>query len=97
MSSASCTPNGRLPDANKVQDHLRDIFYRQAPAVHWTTCTASNLENPEYPHWQAAVMTRPARMRAQGSAASYKRRIRRVGCLCAFGLAPRAVGAALQT
>ena len=30
MSSASCTPNGRLPDANKVQDHLRDIFYRQA-------------------------------------------------------------------
>ena len=35
-------------------------------------------------------------MRAQGSAASYKRRIRRVGCICAFGLAPRVVGAALQ-
>jgi cytochrome c peroxidase len=23
-----CTPDGRLPDASKTQDHLRDIFYR---------------------------------------------------------------------
>lgn len=25
---AGCTPDGRLPDASKTQDHLRDIFYR---------------------------------------------------------------------
>ncbi|KAK3276223.1 hypothetical protein CYMTET_15690 [Cymbomonas tetramitiformis] len=25
---ATCTPDGRLPDANKKQEHLRDIFYR---------------------------------------------------------------------
>lgn len=25
---ASCTPDGRLPDASKTQDHIRDIFYR---------------------------------------------------------------------
>lgn len=24
----SCTPDGRLPDAGKKQDHIRDIFYR---------------------------------------------------------------------
>lgn len=26
---AFCTPDGRLPDASKKQDHLRAIFYRQ--------------------------------------------------------------------
>nr|URD21180.1 cytochrome c peroxidase [Diaporthe liquidambaris] len=25
---AACTPDGRLPDASKTQDHLRNIFYR---------------------------------------------------------------------
>jgi cytochrome c peroxidase len=25
---SACTPDGRLPDASKTQDHLRDIFYR---------------------------------------------------------------------
>lgn len=25
---SECTPDGRLPDANKKMDHLRDIFYR---------------------------------------------------------------------
>jgi cytochrome c peroxidase len=28
ISAESCTPDGRLPDASKAQDHLRDIFYR---------------------------------------------------------------------
>jgi len=27
-TAAACTPDGRLPDASKTQDHLRDIFYR---------------------------------------------------------------------
>ncbi|KAI9473889.1 MAG: heme peroxidase [Benjaminiella poitrasii] len=26
--ATSCTPDGRLPDATKKQDHIRDIFYR---------------------------------------------------------------------
>lgn len=25
---SACTPDGRLPDGAKTQDHLRDIFYR---------------------------------------------------------------------
>jgi len=25
---AACTPDGRLPDASKAQDHIRNIFYR---------------------------------------------------------------------
>jgi cytochrome c peroxidase len=28
VSAESCTPDGRLPDATKKQDHIRDIFYR---------------------------------------------------------------------
>lgn len=28
VEPAACTPDGRLPDATKKQDHLRDIFYR---------------------------------------------------------------------
>jgi len=27
-TKADCTPDGRLPDATKKSDHLRDIFYR---------------------------------------------------------------------
>jgi cytochrome c peroxidase len=27
-TAAKCTPDGRLPDATKAQDHLRDIFFR---------------------------------------------------------------------
>ncbi|KAI9348435.1 peroxidase [Zopfochytrium polystomum] len=27
-TAAACTPDGRLPDAAKGQDHIRDIFYR---------------------------------------------------------------------
>ncbi len=27
-TSANCTPDGRLPDATKASDHLRNIFYR---------------------------------------------------------------------
>lgn len=26
--ATACTPDGRLPDATKTQDHIRDIFYR---------------------------------------------------------------------
>ncbi|ORX47440.1 heme peroxidase [Hesseltinella vesiculosa] len=28
VSAQSCTPDGRLPDAGKKEDHIRDIFYR---------------------------------------------------------------------
>jgi cytochrome c peroxidase len=28
ISAESCTPDGRLPDATKKQDHIRNIFYR---------------------------------------------------------------------
>ncbi|KAI8333536.1 heme peroxidase [Chlamydoabsidia padenii] len=28
LDATSCTPDGRLPDATKKQDHIRDIFYR---------------------------------------------------------------------
>ncbi|KAL1935218.1 hypothetical protein VTP01DRAFT_4358 [Rhizomucor pusillus] len=28
LSAESCTPDGRLPDAAKKEDHIRDIFYR---------------------------------------------------------------------
>lgn len=28
MDAAACTPDGRLPDADKDQRHIRDIFYR---------------------------------------------------------------------
>ncbi|KAJ3412468.1 heme peroxidase [Chytridiales sp. JEL 0842] len=28
VSAEACTPDGRLPAADKAQDHLRDIFYR---------------------------------------------------------------------
>lgn len=28
LQASSCTPDGRLPDATKKQDHIRDIFYR---------------------------------------------------------------------
>lgn len=29
-TETACTPDGRLPDASKSQDHLRDIFYRMS-------------------------------------------------------------------
>jgi cytochrome c peroxidase len=28
LDATSCTPDGRLPDASKTQDHLRDVFHR---------------------------------------------------------------------
>jgi cytochrome c peroxidase len=28
LTAEACTPDGRLPDASKTQDHLREIFYR---------------------------------------------------------------------
>ncbi|GAA5802443.1 hypothetical protein HPULCUR_007908 [Helicostylum pulchrum] len=28
LEATSCTPDGRLPDATKKEDHVRDIFYR---------------------------------------------------------------------
>ncbi|KAI7866179.1 heme peroxidase [Spinellus fusiger] len=28
LSAQSCTPEGRLPDGSKKEDHIRDIFYR---------------------------------------------------------------------
>lgn len=26
--ASACTPDGRLPDASKASDHLREVFYR---------------------------------------------------------------------
>ncbi|KAI8973284.1 heme peroxidase [Mycotypha africana] len=28
LEAASCTPDGRLPDATKKEDHIREVFYR---------------------------------------------------------------------
>ena len=28
LDASACTPDGRLPDGDKGQDHIRDIFYR---------------------------------------------------------------------
>lgn len=38
----SCTPDGRLPDAGKKADHIRDVFYRMV-------CLNSNhVTQPKY-------------------------------------------------